>query len=1074
CTFVYGFSRVIYNTGGQYSGSPWHSPGYDTPIGNVCDYLLTFPEDAPLLGETEATLQWPGNGGGDNTYQREQTAYWLAEQVGLPYCYRRSINLLINGVRRAELFEDVQQPNGDMTDEFYPDGEDGDLHKVQIWWEFDDAAVGFTSVGASLQNYITTGGKKKLPVYRWTFAKRAIQDSASNYTNLFALVDAVNFSGLGANYRRQLETQMDVDNWLKTYAIEHVVGNGDSFAYGGGQNMYIYKPRGDTWKMMIWDIDFAFWAQPPDSDMFAGIGRSCGVDLGEPAYLRRYWQILQDLATGPLVASKATPILDARYNAMTSSGRIVDNPAPIKDYIAQRRSYLLNLISTKVPTGFTVKGNGTITDRNWLSLSGTAPIDVRTITINGMPVPVTWTSVSNWTVQVALAGGVNALTFQGWDASSHLVAGASNTINVTVSGPVELPQDKLVINEIMYHPAAPNASFIELYNTSTLSAFDLSGWRLEGVDFVFPSGTIIGPGGFLVVAADRLAFAAAYGGSIPVAGEFGGKLENNGETLRLIKPNAPPVQDLVVDEVRYDSEAPWPAVADGAGPSLQLIDATKDNSRVANWGAAPTNALSSGPQWRYVTVTGTASSSTLYMYLHSAGDVYIDDLKLVAGAVAESGPNLLANGDFEGTFPGAWGVAANMSPSAFSTTIKHSGNASLHLVATSGGSSRSSSIYQDISPSLVANDPYTLSFWYLENPNGGTLTLRLSGSGIAVNVNLAAVQPVEAQRFTPGRANSLAASLSPLPPLWLNEISPQNLSGITDRFGHRHPWVELYNSGTTNLSLNGCFLANNYTNLMQWAFPAGITVGPGKFLLVYLDDNPGESTTSELHTGFTVATNLGALALVSTNGGRTNVLDYLNYTVKRPDRTYGAYPDGTAGKRREFYFSTPANTNNAASPPLDVVINEWMADNKTTTADEADDDFEDWFELYNSGDTTADLSGYFLGVSLTNRTKFLIPDGYSIPPKGYLLVWADEETGQNRTNRADLHVNFKLSKAGDAIGLFAPDGSIIDYIYFGQQATDITEGRFPDGPSTIDTLSTPTPRAANLLLAANMPPTINV
>src|SRR5439155_1672867 len=139
-----------------------------------------FPDDDPLLGETDATLQWPGNGGGDNSYQREQTAYWIANQIGLPYCYRRHINLFVNGVRRAEMFEDVQQPNGDMTDEFYPDGATGDLHKVQLWFEFDDAASTFSPNGATLQKFTTTGGQMKLARYRWTFAKRAVHGSASN------------------------------------------------------------------------------------------------------------------------------------------------------------------------------------------------------------------------------------------------------------------------------------------------------------------------------------------------------------------------------------------------------------------------------------------------------------------------------------------------------------------------------------------------------------------------------------------------------------------------------------------------------------------------------------------------------------------------------------------------------------------------------------------------------------------------------------------------------------------------------------------------------------------------------
>ncbi|HWH72049.1 MAG TPA: lamin tail domain-containing protein, partial [Candidatus Sulfotelmatobacter sp.] len=977
---------------------------------------------------------------------------------------------------RAEMFEDVQQPGGDMMEEFYPEGGKGDLHKVQLWFEFDDAAATFTSTGATLQNVTTTGGQKELAFYRWTWAKRAVQGSASNYTNLFALVDMVNFNGLGEAYRRQLETTVDVDNWLKTYAVEHIVGNGDSFAYGGGQNMYCCKPVDDTWKMLIWDIDFAFSAQPATSDVFQGIGRSNGIDLSEPGYLRRYWQILQDLANGPLTGTKLYPLLDAKYNAMVANLRTVENPLAIKTFVSQRRSYLLSLIGTNVPATFILtlnNGAGFSTNRNLLALTGTAPLGVRIITINGVAVPVTWTSVSNWTAQLALSAGANTLAVRGWDAASNAVVGASATLSITYTGPVELAQDKVVLNEIMYHPAVPDASFVELYNTSANNAFDLSGWKLSGADFVFPGGTIIPPNGFLVVAGHKLAFAGAYGATISLVGEFRGTLQNSGETLRLIQPGATPPQDVVVDEVRYEARAPWPAAADGTGASLQLIDPSQDNNRVANWAAVASNSPAPGPGWRYVVAPGIASSSAIYLYLQSAGEAYIDDIQLVAGTVPENGPNLLANGDFESVFPGPWGVSSNLSASAVSTSIKHSGNGSLHVMATSGGTTRSSAIYQDLATGLVLNAPYTLSFWVLESTNGGTLTMRLSGNGISTNVNLLPGSgDTSLARCTPGAPNSVRASLPLLPKLWLNEILPSNLTGLVDRFGHHHPWVELYNNGPTNLSLAGMFLANSYSNLMQWPFPASATIGAGQFLVVWLDGNAGESVSNELHTSFSIPPTSGALALVNTNGGRTNLLDYLNYALTHPDRSYGACPDGRASQRQAFFYPTPGGTNNPASPPLNVVINEWMADNQAALADPADNHFEDWFELYNPGDTIADLSGFYLGTSLTNKTKFRIPDGYILPAQGYLLVWADSETSQNSSNRTDLHVNFKLSKEGEAIGLFAPDGTVIDFVSFGGQTTDVSEGRFPDGAGYLCVLTRPTPRVANFLAVANTPPVL--
>ncbi|MEC8905676.1 MAG: lamin tail domain-containing protein, partial [Verrucomicrobiota bacterium] len=49
----------------------------------------------------------------------------------------------------------------------------------------------------------------------------------------------------------------------------------------------------------------------------------------------------------------------------------------------------------------------------------------------------------------------------------------------------------------------------------------------------------------------------------------------------------------------------------------------------------------------------------------------------------------------------------------------------------------------------------------------------------------------------------------------------------------------------------------------------------------------------------------------------------------------------------------------SASSPVAVVINEVMSNNETTVAD-GDGDFPDWIELYNAGDTAAELTGYHL------------------------------------------------------------------------------------------------------------------
>jgi hypothetical protein len=109
---------------------------------------------------------------------------------------------------------------------------------------------------------------------------------------------------------------------------------------------------------------------------------------------------------------------------------------------------------------------------------------------------------------------------------------------------------------------------------------------------------------------------------------------------------------------------------------------------------------------------------------------------------------------------------------------------------------------------------------------------------------------------------------------------------------------------------------------------------------------------------------------------------------------------------------------------------------------------------------------------LSDQFQYQIPAGYSIPPGGHFLVWADNEASQNSTNSPDLHVNFQLNKAGESLGLFAADGTQIDAVTFGAQTSDVSEGRCPDGGGSVSSMTTPTPRAANSCPGNNTAPVL--
>jgi hypothetical protein len=932
-TFLYGTNRVVYNAAAWFHGSPYHSPGYDSPLGSSCDYDMGFPADDPLLGETDINLYRPGNGGGDGTAQAEIHGYWFAAQSGIPFLYCRPVFVFINGQRRETVFLDAQQPNGGFVRQWYPSDSNGDLHKVQLGFEFGDLAYGasepgYAVVGASLSKVQTTAGAYKTAWYRATLPRRsAAYQELNDYTNIYRLVEtAMTNATVGSDRYTVAQTNMvDVAEWYQVDVIQHLFNNPDSFSYGGGQNAFLYKPERDTWKLFLWDIDFAFGGDPNDANLTGIGGQEHGPVNSHPAFQRIYWQTLQAAANGILTAARSEPILTARYNGMVAGGAAVGDPSGIKSFIATRRNLILSQLAA-YQSPFTIKSNKGLdfsTNRNLIVLSGTAPLEARTLLINGVPYPVSWTSVSNWSARVPLHAGLNTLSFTGLDAKGNPVASAAGTIRVTFTGVEELPQDRIALNEIHYHPAVAGSGFVELFNRSTTNAFDISGWRLSGAGFTFPSGAVLEPNSYAVVVEDLTSFTTAFGPMSSVVGEYGGRLQTGGETLSLIRPGGTPAEDVIIDQVTYDNLPPWPASADGLGYSLQLLDPAQDNNRSASW-----------------------------------------------------------------------------------------------VVAT------------------------------------GAL-----------------------KKATPGGLNSVKTTLAAYPRLWLNEICPTNPvvvkgGGKVDGFGQHDPWVELYNGGTNTLSLAGYFLSSQFTNLTEWGFPLTTQIGPGQFLLVWLDGEMGQSSATELHASFRAAPLSGSVVL-SRGAATSNIVDYIRYRIPVAGRSYGSYPDGAVSGRRAFAVMTPGGTNDPTAPPINVRINEWMADNGTTLADPSDGDYEDWFELWNGADEPADLTGCTLTDDPANPGQFKIPAGTSVPPHGFLLVWADGEPGQNAPDTPDLHANFSLAKGGETIALYASDGTLVDSVTFGAQTRDVSQGRFPDGGDELRLFTNATPRLPNYLALPNTPPTLD-
>lgn len=176
-----------------------------------------------------------------------------------------------------------------------------------------------------------------------------------------------------------------------------------------------------------------------------------------------------------------------------------------------------------------------------------------------------------------------------------------------------------------------------------------------------------------------------------------------------------------------------------------------------------------------------------------------------------------------------------------------------------------------------------------------------------------------------------------------------------------------------------------------------------------------------------------------------NTTVYAKIRVKDSKGISSIYP------RASYYeIKTPAH-----SVP-DIVVNEFLADNAGVTPDPAGEN-DDWVELYNNTGSPILLTGFYMTDDMTNPTKWRMTDeNVIIPAKGFLVVWCDDDAGQD-----GVHASFKLSKGGEFIGIVAADGvTFVDSLSFGEQSTDVSMGRFPDGSSEWMFLS-PTPGGAN-------------
>lgn len=250
-------------------------------------------------------------------------------------------------------------------------------------------------------------------------------------------------------------------------------------------------------------------------------------------------------------------------------------------------------------------------------------------------------------------------------------------------------------------------------------------------------------------------------------------------------------------------------------------------------------------------------------------------------------------------------------------------------------------------------------------------------------------------------------------------------------------WIELYNDGETTLDLSGWKIYDSGGQSgakPKMEIPAGTMIAAKSFLVVTVDDGSA--------TGFGLSSGGEKVWLDNT----TMATDSIEFPALEETQSYGRYPDGSTNLQVLGTVTKGAPNDNTIPQIAALFVNEVYSRGIDTDPD--------WIEIYNDGNTSIDLSGWKIfdsGGQSGAKPKKEFPTGTIVASKGFAVIVVDDGTESG----------FGLSSGGEKVWFEKPDGTLADSLEFPALDENTSYGRFPDGSTSIQVMTTVTRGAAN-------------
>jgi hypothetical protein len=371
------------------------------------------------------------------------------------------------------------------------------------------------------------------------------------YDEIIAMCKA--FSLRGQELEDEIKNVINVDMWMRQFAIMSLLGIGDTYSQGNPHNLNFYvRPSDGKVEPMPWDWDFLF-SQSSSAGLWGG--RNFAKIPARPVYGRIFHGHLVDIIESTFNSEYMNYWL-THYGSLAREGY-----TGFSSNIRSRSNYVMSRIPKQIPFNITTGvGNNLTVDGPTANISGNGWVDVSNVFIEGadLPLPIDWTDADSWEVSVPVQPGKNTINLTAFNRRGKEVG--SDTIIIESTGNIASANStNLTISEIMYHPEQENDNeFIELINLDPSKSVDLSGvYFKNGIDFTFQDRTIIGPGERIMISQNQF--------------ENNSRLSNSGERILLSDASG----SIIID-FNYRDEGAWPESSDGNGFSLIRIDPAGD------------------------------------------------------------------------------------------------------------------------------------------------------------------------------------------------------------------------------------------------------------------------------------------------------------------------------------------------------------------------------------------------------------------------------------------------------------------------------------------------------------------